>query len=123
MSSEYIEEWKEEAADFFEDFWEHLNRKQPKKIFKKKTIVLNGLSITVRPAYVFAERIDNLLKILFGLSIAVSAITASFLGVIGLSDLIEILIFTLPGRIIMLAIGLSYMTIAFWKLLHLQNKS
>ena len=123
MSSEYIEEWKEEAADFFEDFWEHLNRKQPKKIFKKKTIVLNGLSVTVRPAYLFAERVDNLLKVLFGASIAVSAVTASFLGFTSLSDLLEILMFTLIGRVIMFAIGFSYLTIAVWKLMHLQNSN
>lgn len=122
MSSEYIEEWKEEAADFFEDFWEHLNRKQPKKIFKKKIIVLNGLSVTVRPAYLFAERIDNLLKVLFGASIAVSAVTASFLGFTSLSDFLNILMFTLLGRTVMFIIGISYLTIALWKLLHLDGR-
>jgi len=117
----YIEELKEEAADFFEDFWEHLSKHKPKVPFKKKIANVNGIAISVRPAYLFAERVDNLLKVLFGISITISALTATFLGFSSLSDLLEILIFSLIGRFIMFTIGISYLTIALWKLLHLSG--
>lgn len=122
MSSGYFEELREETVDFFEDFWQHLSKNKPEKPYKKKTLLVNGLVTSVRPAYLFAERVDNLLKIIFGLSIAVSALTATFLGFTGLSELLDTLIFTPVGRLIMFTIGISYLTIALWKLLHLTDR-
>ena len=122
MSDSFFEEFREEAADFFEDFWEHLSKRGPKKNIVKRKIVVDGIMTTVRPAYLFAERIDNLLKIIFGLSITISALTATFLGFTSLSDLLGILIFSIPGRLLMFTIGLSYFTIALWKLMHISTK-
>ncbi|KKS96362.1 MAG: hypothetical protein UV73_C0011G0034 [Candidatus Gottesmanbacteria bacterium GW2011_GWA2_43_14] len=122
MSDNYFKEIKEEASDFFEDFWEHVRKGKPQKIFKKRIAINNGIRTSVRPAYLFAERIDNLLKLLFGASIVLSAFTSSFLGFPTLSKFLEVLIFTLYGRIIMFTIGISYLTIALWKLMHITDQ-
>lgn len=117
--AELFEEIWEEISDFFEDLWEHLIKRRPKEPKKTKTIVIGGVATTVRPAYLFAERVDNLLRIFFGLSIIISALTATFLGFASLGDLVEVLIFNFWGRILALLIGLSYLIIGLWKILHL----
>lgn len=118
---ELFDEIIEEASDFFEDLWELLAHKPPHHPKKEKHIVKNGVMMTVRPAYAFAERVDNLLKLIFGISIVVSAITASYLGFASVTDLLKVLIFSIPGRLLLGIIGLSYMTLALWKLLHIEK--
>lgn len=122
MLREFYEELGEETTDFFEDFWEHLSHQKPTHPIHKREVLINGVTTTVRPAYIFAERIDNFLKIIFGGSIIISAFTSSFLGFTKLSDLLEVLIFTFWGRMIMVLIGISYLIIALWKLMHLGRK-
>jgi hypothetical protein len=119
MSELWDEIW-DEFTDFFEDFWEHLKR-TPQEGVKSKTAVVGGVKVAVRPAYLFAERIDSLIKIVFGISLTVSAFTATFFGFASLSQLVEVLINSVAGRLIMFTIGVSYLVIAFWKLLHLNN--
>lgn len=116
-----MEELWDEIDDFFEDFWEHLTKKHPSKPKKEKVVLIDGTAKTVRPAYVFAQRVDNMLRIVFGASIIVSAITATFLGFQTLSDLLVFLIDSLIGRIIMLIIGICYFIIGLWKLMHLND--
>lgn len=116
-----FEELFEEAGDFFEDFWEHLSHKPHHKPTSEKQIVKDGMLLTVRPAYAFAERVDNLLKLVFGISIIVSAISASYLGFASVTDLLKVLIFSIPGRVVLGVIGLSYAVIALWKLLHIEK--
>jgi hypothetical protein len=118
---EFFEELWDEAVDFFEDLWNHF-KKQPKEGLKTRTAVINGVQVTVRPAYLFAERVDNLLRIIFGFSVAISAFTATFLGFVSLSQLTEALTSSVLGRVAMFIIGISYLIIAFWKLLHLSKK-
>jgi hypothetical protein len=120
---EFFEELWDEASDFFEDFWEHLLKRRAKEPKKTKTLVIDGTLTNVRPAYLFAERIDNLLRFVFGVSIIVSALTATFLGFSSLSELLSFLISTVVGRVIMLLIGLSYLVIGVWKLIHLAAKN
>ncbi len=112
----FFRELKEEAEDFFEDFGEFFfhTRRHPRKM---RQAVIGGIVTTVRPAYLFAERLDNLLKAIFGISITVSAVTASFVGFIKLSDLLEVLIFTWWGRLLMGIIGMGYLLTALWRLL------
>lgn len=117
----FFEEFWEEVSDFFEDFSDHLI-KRPGNIKKTKTAVVGGVEVAVRPAYLFAERIDNYLKIIFGFSIAVSAFTATFLGFASLSELIDTLVSSIWGRSLMFVIGVSYLIIAVWKLMHLGDK-
>lgn len=118
---DFFDEIWDEASDFFEDFFEQLG-KRPEKKPVKKTAVLNGVEVVVRPAYLFAERVDLLLRIVFGLSIMLSAVTASFLGFATLSELLKELIFTLFGRLLMMIIGCSYLMTAVWRMLHLRQK-
>lgn len=118
---DFIEEIADEISDFFEDFREHALRKGVKQKVQTKEAVINGVLVNVRPAYIFAERIDNLLKILFGISITVSAFTASFFGFATLSQLVESLVNSLWGRIIMFVVGISYLIIAIWKLMHIEK--
>src|SRR5688500_1678010 len=98
---EFAEEIIDEAGDFFEDLWEHLLRKKSTKIIDKRDVNVRGVITKVRPAYIFAERIENLIRLLFGLSVVISGITASLVGFTSLSDLVESLINTLSGRILM----------------------
>lgn len=55
---EFLGELGDEVKDFFEDFWEHLT--EGKVVRSKET------KLGIRPAYLFAERIDNLVKLTFG---------------------------------------------------------
>lgn len=119
---DFFEEIGEEIEDFFEDYKGHILRKESKSPPSERKVVRNGVLVTVRPAYIFAERIDNLLKIIFGISICLSAITATFLGFTKLSDLLEVLINTLPGRTLMFVIGASYLMTAVWRALHLGDR-
>lgn len=119
---DFFEELYEEAEDFFEDYLEYFFKKKKTRSFREKEAVVGGAIVAVRPAYLFAERIDNLLKIIFGVSICLSAITATFLGFTKLSDLLDVLIGTLWGRGIMFVIGGSYLVTSFWKILHLKDR-
>lgn len=121
MFNELIAEIREEAVDFFEDFGEIFFRRNRRFPAKEREIVINGVLVKARPAYLFAERIDNLLKLVFGLSICLSAISSTFLGFIKLSDLLEVLIFSWWGRILMIVIGLSYLITGIWKLAHINK--
>lgn len=112
----------DEVSDFFEDYAEHLFRKKRTHPPKEKTAVINGALVVVRPAYLFAERVDNVLKVVFGISLSVSAFTSTFLGFASLSQLVDVLIYSLGGRAIMFLIGISYLTTAFWKMLHLGDR-
>lgn len=122
MLKDFWEEFTDELSDFFEDYAEHLFKKRPTRIPKEKTAVINGALVAVRPAYLFAERIDNLLKIIFGISLCISAFTATFLGFSSLSQLVDVLTNSIPGRSIMFVIGASYLLTAFWRMLHLGDK-
>jgi hypothetical protein len=110
-------EWKEESDDFFEDFFK--KRKRLKKNLKR--VRLYGANVAVRPAYLFAERIESLLKIVFGFSIFVSAIIASFWGFTRTSELLTALINSALGRVFMIFIGFSYFIIGLWKILQLHK--
>lgn len=120
--SSVLHETIEEAQDFFEDylefFWKSREHREP----ELKTYFVGGVKVRVRPAYLFAERIDNMLKILFASSICISALTATYLGFTGLSDLLDVLITTWWGRSMMFVIGSAYFLIATWKLMHLGEK-
>lgn len=116
-----LREIREEFVDFVEDYNDLLRRRGPRSDINKKTAVIKGELAEIRPAYLFAERIDNLIKVLFGVSILISAITSSFVGFASLSQLVDTLIDSIPGRIAMVVIGLSYLMIATWKLLHLNQ--
>lgn len=120
--TDFFSEIFDEAGDFFEDYLEILGKQRKAVPSKTKTLYLGGIKVQVRPAYLFAERIDNLLKLLFAISICVSALTASYLGFTGLSDLLDILITTWWGRTMMFIIGAAYLLIAFWKLMRLGEK-
>lgn len=120
--SDYFENIGEEAADFFKNFFKPYDHKKPTEE-DYKTIKMYGFMQYVRPAYIFAERIDNLLKILFSISIITSALVASIWGFTRLSELIEFLIASTIGRVIIFIIGVSYLLIAVWKLIHLKEDS
>ena len=119
---ELIAEIKEEFVDFIEDFGDLLRKRTPTKEYDQKPAVIGGQLAFIRPAYLFAERVENGLKIVFGISVIMSAITSTFVGFASLSGLVEELISTLAGRLILFVIGFSYVIIATWKTLHL-NKS
>lgn len=118
---ELIEEIREEFTDFIEDFADLIKRRPPRKNVAQKPAVVGGQLTFIRPAYLFAERVDNAIKIFFGGSILVSAITATFVGFASLSDLVDVLIKSWYGRLLMVIIGFSYLIVAVWKTLHLNK--
>jgi putative flippase GtrA len=75
----------------------------------------------VRPAYVFAERLENSLKILFVTSIFISTLISALWGFVSLGDLVKLLIQSILGRIIMIIIGFSYFLLGLWKLTHVKK--
>lgn len=122
MLKHFFFELKDEAADFFEDFGEaifHVRR----HIRLPRTVTIGGMVTTVRPAYLFAERLENLLKVIFGVSIVISAFSATFVGFTKLSDLLSVLMFTIFGRVLMGFIGISYLLTALWKMLKIKPVS
>jgi hypothetical protein len=121
--TELLDELWDEFTDFFEDYAEHLFHRKPKKVHKNKSTIVNGALVLVRPAYLFAERLDNLIKIIFGISIVISAITATLIGFTSMSDFLEFLINSTIGRTGMILIGSSYLLTAIWRILHLGQKS
>ena len=56
----------------------------------------------------------------FAASITFSAFMASYLGYTKLSDLLDVLIRTFAGRILMIVIGVSMLLSSFWKLINLR---
>lgn len=109
----------DEFTDFFEDLFEHFVHVKSKHEHKKRETVIGGAVVFVRPAYIFAERIDNLIKMIFGISVIVSSISASIYGFTSLSGFVSFFVESLTGRIMLFIVGLSYLLIATWKLLHL----
>lgn len=120
---EFIEEIKEEFFDFIEDYGDLIKKRPPRKDIRQKPAVIGGQLTLIRPAYLFAERVENGIKILFGVSLLLSAVTSTFIGFASLSQLVEVLIKTWFGRLIMLIIGFSYLIVALWKTLHLNKPS
>jgi hypothetical protein len=118
---EPLEEIFEEAEDFVEEIWESVFEKRKVKVPSMKKVKLYGSWVLVRPAYVFAERIENFLKMVFGFSIAISAIIAAVWGFIRVSDILEFLINSVPGRIILIIIGFSYFMVGLWKMTHIKT--
>lgn len=116
---EFIKEIREEFLDFIEDFGDLVKKRPPSKNINQKPAVISGQLAFIRPAYLFAERVDNAIKILFGISVLLSAATSTFVGFASLSGLVEVLLKTLAGRLILLIIGSSYLIVAVWKTLHL----
>lgn len=118
--SDSFENLREEAADFFKNFFTPYKYKEEDES-KYKRVRTYGFVSLVRPAYIFAERIDNILKLIFSISIITSAFVASLWGFTRLSELIEFLIASTIGRILIFVIGSSYLLIAVWKLIHLKE--
>jgi len=108
-----FEEIIEEAKDFFEDVFEHLFEKDGKK-HKDSATVLKRTKL----AYHFTERVDSLMKIIFGISILVSAIVASVWGFTAVGDMVRALATNLFGRSALFLIGASYMVNGIWRLFH-----
>ncbi|MBT3720765.1 hypothetical protein HN789_04170 [archaeon] len=112
-----FEELFDEAEDFFEDFVDVFKKKKIPRPLKE--VDWFGSTVLVKPAYIFAEKIESLLKIIFGTSIFVSAILASLYGFASTSQLLKSLITSGFGRIVLVFVGFSYFTIGLWKLLKL----
>lgn len=110
----------EELADFLEDWREEFGGK--KRVKKYRQVILYGSVVKIRPAYLFAERLENFIKLLISLSIIASAIAASVFGFVSMSGLVDILIGSIFGRTMLIVIGFCYLITASWKLLHIKDK-
>lgn len=111
-----LEEIIEEAKDFFEDVFEHLFEKDGEK--NKNTIAVHERT---RLAYLFTERVDSFIKIIFGVSILLSAIVASVWGFVAVGDMVRSLVSSLPGRMLLVFIGACYLVNGLWRFFHTRN--
>lgn len=103
----------EEAGDFFEDIFEHLFERDEEK--RKKGV---SLAERTKHAYHFTERVDSLMKMIFGGSIVVSAFIASAWGFASVGDVVRAFIDSWPGRIVLTIIGVSYFLNGLWRFFH-----
>lgn len=114
MSWEIVEETK----DFFEDLYENLTEREQGKRLDSERVLLR-----TKRAYQFTERVESIIKMLFGISVIISAIVATVWGFIGLSDLVEVLINSILGRIALFFVGVSYLINGLWRYLHSRTRS
>jgi len=110
-----LKELFDEMLDFIDDF-----------SFKKvnhglKKVNSFGRQVEVRPAYLFAQKVEYSLKFIFGISMIISAIMASFWGITRTSELLSQLIGSILGRFFLFVIGLSYAILGVWKVLNLEK--
>ena len=105
----------EEARDFFEDIFEHLFEKDKEK--HKDVAAIERTKL----AYQFTERVDSLMKIVFGASIFVSAIVASVWGFTAVGDIVRSLTDSIPGRAVLIFIGISYLINGIWRFFHTKS--
>lgn len=108
-----FEEIWEEAKDFFEDIVEHLFEKE-----KYKHRDPSYIQKRTQLAYQFTERVDNLIKIMFGISIFISAVVSAVWGFTAMGDMVKILLTSYIGRFFLILIGVSYTVNGIWRLLH-----
>lgn len=108
-----LKEFFDDAGDFFEDVFEHLFEKNEEN--KKKGA---SLSERTQHAYHFTERVDSLMKLIFGGSIFISAIIASAWGFASVGDIVKVFVDSWPGRITLILIGISYFINGFWRFFH-----
>lgn len=113
-----FEEILEEGKDFFEDLFEHLTEKKP----GKEKDLLTARERT-RFAYLFSERIDSFMKMLFGTSIIVSALIASVWGIPAVGDMVRMFVTNIIGRLILIVIGISYIINGLWRQFYVMKES
>lgn len=108
-----FEEIIDEAKDFFEDIFEHTFERDESN--KKK-----GQSLSQRTvrAYRFTERVDSVMKIVFGTSIFVSAVIASVWGFASMGAIVESFVSGWVGRFALILIGVSYTINGVWRFFH-----
>lgn len=111
-----LEEIIEEAKDFFEDIFEHLFEKET-----GKKIDTAAETVRTQGAYHFTERVDSLIKVIFGVSILISALVASVWGFVAVGDMVRELVSSLWGRGILIFIGVCYVVNGLWRMFHAKN--
>lgn len=112
-----MKEFLDDAKDFFEDIFEHFFEHDEGK---KK----HGPSLTERTkrAYQFTEKVDSLMKAIFGISILTSAIVASAWGFASIGDIVKSFVDSLLGRLALFIIGGSYLVNGVWRFFHSKEK-
>jgi len=117
-----MDDFLEEFADFWQELLEDLHLFKHKKKPPLREVDVYGQTQFLRPAFIFAEKVENVLKIVAGVSIVISGIMATFWGFTGTGEILKALINSSLGRILIVIIGSSYFIIGLWKLLNLNKK-
>lgn len=90
-------------------------------IFKKRRKIhkrmKKGMGKQGKPAYSASERIRGFLYVIIGASLVLTAIIASRYGVTGIGDLLNLLINTWWGRLLILLIGAANLMYGLYKLI------
>ena len=107
----------DDASDFFEDIYENL--------FEREALSRKDHSAVVartKHAYQYTERVESVLKMIFGISIVVSAIVATVWGFSSVGEMVKALVSSWYGRLALSIIGVSYFLNGLWRYLHIQSK-
>ena len=99
----------EELEDYIEDILEMFLHKRFRKERPKRKIKEMGTDKYVRPAYIAAQRVEYLIKIIFAFSIMITAIVSTIWGVTSTSALLKVLLSSIAGRFAIFLVGLSYL--------------
>jgi hypothetical protein len=111
----WFAELADEGADFFEDLGEALFRRKRTREREPIRTNLYGTKTLVKPAYLFARRVNGLVKTVAGVSVLGSAIFATVWGYASTKDLMALLLDSLAGRIVAVVLGLSMLTVGLWE--------
>ena len=87
---------------------------------KKKKIRKKTAKSGVR-AISFAERTRGVMAFILGATLIVSAVIASADGITGIKDVARYLLSHWVGRVLLAAVGISYLTYGAWKIIMGEN--
>ena len=112
---EWFDEFWDGALDFSEDLLEIFFGERARERRKPIATNLYGSLALVRPAYLFATRVNGLVKIVAGVSVLGSALLATLWGYASTKDLLLALIESLLGRVIAVLLGCSILVVGLWE--------
>lgn len=120
---EWIEELWDGVVDLGDDLLETFLGRRPRK--RKEPIETNlyGTLTLVRPAYLFATRVNGMVKVIAGVSVLGSALLATVWGYASTKDLLAALVSSLPGRIVAMILGFSILIVGLWEVSRRREKA
>lgn len=106
----------DDASDFFEDLYENLFEREKLRNKDKSTLLTR-----TKHAYHYTERVEGVLKMIFGFSIFISAVIATVWGFSSVGEIVKALVSSWYGRVALSLIGISYFLNGLWRYIHARS--